>query len=99
MSPLVEPDVIAYTDAMASSAGSLELGRAQGQERYFLVGRPVSGGDVVQICASGGWLTGRFEWDAGEGRAPTFYFSVELDGGGVAQLHLVIPERALLRWP
>lgn len=59
--------------------------------------RPLCGGDVVQICGSGGWLTGRFEWDSGS--VPTFYFSIELDGGGVEQLHFPIPERALLRWP
>jgi hypothetical protein len=67
---------------MASLAGSLRLGRAQGADRFFLLDRPVSGGDVVQMCASG-----------------AFYFSIELDGGGVAQLHLPIPDRALLRWP
>jgi hypothetical protein len=82
---------------MTSPAGSLRLGRAQGAERFFLLDRPIGGGDVVQLCASGGWLTGRFEWDAGG--APKFYFSVELEGGGVAQLHFPIPERALLRWP
>jgi hypothetical protein len=87
-----------YAAAMSSPTGSLRLGRAQGADRFFLLDRPISGGDVVQMCASGGWITGRFEWDAGVGGVPTFYFSVELDGGGVAQLHFPIPERALLRW-
>lgn len=84
---------------MTPTAGALRLGRAQGGERFFLVGRPISGGDVVQICASGGWLTGRFECDAGSGATPMFYFSVELEGGGVEQLRFPIPENALLRWP
>ena len=84
---------------MSSSPHSLTLGRAQGAPRYFLGDKPVTGGDIVQLCTSGGCITGRFEWDAGEGGVPTFFFSVELDGGGVSQLQLAIPERALLRWP
>lgn len=86
--------------AMSEPSGSLQLGRAQGAMRYFLLDRAVNGGDVVQLCTSGGWITGRFEWDAGSDDGPMFYFSVELDGGGdVAQLRVPIPERALLRWP
>jgi hypothetical protein len=89
-----------FRDAhMPFSSSSLSLGRAQGVPRYFLGDKPISGGDIVQLCTSGGWITGRFEWDVGEGGVPTFYFSVELDGGGVSQLYFAIPERALLRWP
>lgn len=84
---------------MPESSGSLRLGRASGGERYLLLDRPIRGGDIVQLCASGGWITGRFEWDPGSGNAPSFLFSVELEGGGVAQLSFEIPERALLRWP
>jgi hypothetical protein len=83
---------------MTAPAGSLRLGRAQGAERFILVGRPLSGGDVIQICASGGWITGRFEWDAGSGGPPMFYVSIELEGGGVEQLRFAIPDKALLRW-
>ena len=84
---------------MASESGTLKLGRAQGGERYFLGGRIVRGGDIVQLCCSGGWITGRFEWDHGMGTGPTFYFSIELEGGGVVQQSLELPEGALLRWP
>lgn len=84
---------------MASPSGSLRLGHAQGTDRYFLGDRPLQGGDIVQLCASGGWITGRFEWDAGRGGEPTFFFSIELEGGGVEQLSFAIPDRALLRWP
>lgn len=84
---------------MPFPAGFLTLGHAQGSTRYFLLDRPISGGDVIELCASGGWLTGRFEWDAGIDGEPMFYFSVELDGGGVEQLSFPIPDRALLRWP
>ncbi len=82
---------------MSPPAASMRLGRAQGAHWYFLRDRPISGGDVVQMCTSGGWIMGRFDWDSGVGGVPTFYFSVELDGGGVALLHFPIPERALLR--
>ncbi len=84
---------------MPTPPSSLVLGHAQGAPRYFLADRPVSGGDVLQLCCSGGWVAGRFEWDAGTGRAPTFYFSIELEGGGVAQQHLELPARAVMRWP
>lgn len=46
----------------------------------------------MQLCTSGGRLTGRFEHDPGEG-------GLDLDGGGIAQLQLPLPERALSRWP
>lgn len=84
---------------MTREVGTLWLGHAQGSPRYILLGRPVNGGDLVELCCSGGWLTGRFEWDQGIGRPPTFYFSIELEGGAVAQQSLPIPDGALLRWP
>jgi hypothetical protein len=84
---------------MSGESGALRLGRAQGAARYFLLDRPVSGGDVVQLCCSGGWITGRFEWDAGMGGAPIFFFSIELGAGGIAQQSIVLPSGALMRWP
>jgi len=72
---------------------------AQGAERWFLDDRPLNGGDIVQLCCSGGWLTGRFECDAGTSDAPTFFFSIELGAGRVAQQSLVLPKGALLRRP
>ncbi|AKU99583.1 hypothetical protein AKJ09_06247 [Labilithrix luteola] len=64
--------------------------------RWFLEERPLSGGDIVQLCCSGGWLTGRFEWDAGGG-PPSLHFSIELGGGRVAEQVIELPEGALLR--
>lgn len=84
---------------MASAPGTLRLGTAQGGPRWFLLDRPVSGADVVALCCSGGWITGRFEWDAGMGGGPRFFFSIEIEGGEVVQHSLEIPEGALLRWP
>lgn len=84
-------------DEQAVEPETLTLGRAQGAARYMLGGRGLSGGDLVQLCCSGGWITGRFECDSGTGQQPTFYFSVEVGGGKVEQQSLVIPEGALLR--
>ena len=82
---------------MSDEGSLLRVGHAQGSARYFLEDRPLSGGDIVQLCCSGGWLTGRFEWDPGTGGPPSFYFSIELGGGRVEQQRLVLPDGALLR--
>lgn len=84
---------------MSGEGAPLRLGTAQGSTRWFLDDRPLSGGDIVQLCCSGGWLTGRFECDAGTGDVPAFFFSIELGGGRVEQHKLVLPEGALLRRP
>jgi hypothetical protein len=83
---------------MASGPSTLVLGHAQGARRWFLCGRPLSGGDVVQLCCSGGWITGRFEWGAEMDARPFFYFSIEVEGGRVAEQSLAIPDGALMRW-
>lgn len=82
---------------MSDEGAPLRRGRAQGTERWFIDDRPLHGGDIVQLCCSGGWLTGRFECDSGTGDAPTFYFSIELGAGRVDQQKLTLPEGALLR--
>lgn len=84
-------------DAALDEPENLRLGLAQGTQRYMLGHRALHGGDIVQLCLSGGWVTGRFECDSGTGGAPTFFFSIELGGGNVSQESLVIPEGALLR--
>jgi hypothetical protein len=53
----------------------------------------------MQLCFSGGWVTGRFEWSGDPGERPRFSCSIELDGGGVEEHVVEIPDRALLRWP
>ena len=84
---------------MSSEGTPLRLGTAQGSARWFAGDRALNGGDIVQLCCSGGWLTGRFECDAGTNDAPTFFFSIELGGGRVEQQKIVLPEGALLRRP
>lgn len=76
---------------------TLRLAPAQGTLRWTLGGRVLHGGDIIQLCCSGGWLTGRFEVGSDVDARPTFYFSIELEGGRVAQQSLEIPEGALLR--
>jgi hypothetical protein len=85
---------------MSGRAKTLELRTdLAGRPRYYLAGRPVPGGSVVQLCFSGGWVTGRFDWSGELGARHRFYCSIELDGGGVEEHVVEMPERALLRWP
>ena len=80
-------------------AATLELReRVGGRWKHVLSGRVVHGGDPVQLCFSGGWVTGRYEWEGPE-HPPRFHFSVELAGGRVWESHLELPGDALLRWP
>ncbi len=82
-----------------STHQAIELRAAMSGPRYYLAGRALHGGDILQLCFSGGWVTGRYEWDQGQGGRPRFSCSIELEGGGVATHSLEIPERALFRWP
>jgi len=84
---------------MTDHAGSLELRAGLSGPRYFLAGRLVPNGSVVQLCFSGGWVTGRMEWTGVPDGKPRFHASIELDGGGVVEHSLPLPEGALLRWP
>ena len=79
-------------------SGRLVLRERGGRSRYYLLTRPLNGGDVVELCFSGGWVAGRFEW-SGLPHAPRFHFSVELGGGRVWESSFELPEDALLRWP
>ncbi|AKF11686.1 hypothetical protein [Sandaracinus amylolyticus] len=82
---------------MKNETGSLRRGIARGGEAWFLNDRSLHGGDIVELCCSGGWITGRFEHDVGTGGAPTFFFSIELGEGRVAQMSISLPEGALMR--
>lgn len=84
---------------MSTAPATLKVTDTLRGPRFVLLDRALNGGDVIQLCCAGGWITGRFEWDAGMGRAPTFHFSIELAGGRVAEQAIEIPDGALLRWP
>jgi hypothetical protein len=73
--------------------------RERGPRRtHLLHDRPLHGGDPIQLCFSGGWVTGRYEWPGGDA-PPRFHFSVELTGGRVWESCFDLPDGALLRWP
>jgi hypothetical protein len=84
---------------MAHGADTLQLQTSLSGPRYFLADRLVSGGSVLQLCFSGGWVTGRFEWSGDFAEPPRFHASIELAGGEVAMHAIDLPEGALLRWP
>jgi len=82
---------------MTTEPETLRLAPAQGTLRWTLGGRVLHGGDLIQVCCSGGWITGRFEVGSDVDAKPLFYFSIELGGGKVAQQFIEIPEGALVR--
>jgi hypothetical protein len=84
---------------MPSQATTLELKRGLAGTRYYLAGRLLNGGDTIQLCFSGGWVTGRYEWNPERPNNPYFHCSIELEGGRVAAHAIEIPDQALLRWP
>jgi len=85
---------------MRTDAETLELVERPGRLRHYLAGRPVHGGDPIDLCFSGGWVTGRYEWTGEPTDRPVFHYSLELlADGAVVQGTLDIPEGAVLRWP
>jgi hypothetical protein len=79
------------------SSSTLELRDQGGRLKHYLDGKPVNGGDLLEVCFSGGWLPMRYEWN-GDLSSPRFHFSVELGAGRVWESFLELPEDALLRW-
>lgn len=74
----------------------LELVRENSGLRHFVAGRPVHGGDGLELQLEGGsWIVGRYEWSFREGTRPVLY--VAIAGGGLVSCE--IPETAQLRWP
>ncbi len=68
-----------------------ELGRPLLEEtRYYLAGRPVHCGDVLDLYIEGHWRSGRYEWTGKTDELPTFHHE-----GGT----LRIDEQYLARWP
>jgi hypothetical protein len=84
---------------MANELHALELRSAPSGLRHYLGGRPLHGGDLLQLCFSGGWVTGRYERDREHPDRAWFHCSIELDGGRTAEHVLAIPEGALVRRP
>lgn len=78
----------------------LVLVERNGRTKYHLAGKPVTGGDPIDLCFSGGWVTGRYEWSGDVHQRPVFHYALELIGEGeVAEGIITLPEGAVLRWP
>jgi hypothetical protein len=85
---------------MEQLRNTLELENRGGRLKYRLAGRLVSGGDIIDLCFSGGWVTGRFEWNGDAATRPSFHYSIALAGDGrVHEDHFPFPEGAIVRWP
>ena len=80
-----------------ANAESLSIVHKQGSQRWGLGDRGLSGGDIVELCCSGGWIKGRFEWHGTVEAPPKFHFSIELGGGLVHEQSIDVPEGALMR--
>ena len=73
----------------------LELREQGGGLRYFLDGRPVHAGDLLEILLRAGeWLAVRFEWPS-EDELPTLHLDL---GETEDKATFRSPETARLRW-
>jgi hypothetical protein len=85
---------------MSNERRTLELIERHGRLRYRIEDRVINGGEPIDLCFSGGWVTGRFEWSGDAHERPNFHYSLELMGEGKVETgSLVIPEGAVVRWP
>jgi hypothetical protein len=85
---------------MSTLSQTFRLVERDGRAKYWLGDRPVNGGDPIDLCFSGGWVTGRFEWTGVLAERPRFHYSIALVVNGcVVKGDLVLPEGAVVRWP
>ena len=78
-----------------STGHHLELREEGGGLGYFLDGRPVQAGVVLEVLLEGGeWLTVRFEWKV-EDQLPTLHLDL---GETQSKAIFCLPERARFRW-
>lgn len=78
----------------------MDLVERNGRLRYRIDDRVLSGGTPVDLCFSGGWVTGRFEWSGDAHERPRFHYSIELLGEGAVETGSIeIPDGAVVRWP
>jgi hypothetical protein len=65
--------------------------------RYALDNKPLFAGDLIALCLSGGWVTGRFEWNGDFATPPALHTSIELGAGKLHPLAIELPTGALVR--
>lgn len=84
--------------------GALELRQDAGGLRYYLAGKGVHAGDVLEMLFPGNvWVRGRYESSRNDVR-PLFYIALGGDWEKQAeaeplQVAFSIPDEATLRWP
>ena len=73
----------------------LELRVEAGGLRYYLAGKPIHAGGLLELLLdNGSWALGRFEWTYRKDDRPRFY--VDTKSGDAFDLR---PQSARLRWP
>jgi hypothetical protein len=80
---------------MDESGELLELRTEAGGLRYYLAGKPIHAGELLELLLDDGrWMLGRYEWNYRKEDSPWFYLDTE--SGKAVDLNT---ERSLLRWP
>lgn len=84
---------------MENRARVLELRNGPAGIRHYLADRLLNGGDPIQLCFSGGWVTGRYERSSDHPERAFFHCSIERAGGMTTDHMVELPDDALVRWP
>lgn len=77
-------------------ASRLTLKETGAGVRYALDDKVLFAGDLIAVCLSGGWVTGRFEWNGDFATPPELHTSFELGAGRLHPLAIELPAGALL---
>ena len=87
---------MSYSKETDSRMSRLELGEDSGGPRYFLDGRPVHAGAILELLLPGElWLPVRFEWTGCASDPPVFFLSLAETN---EQARVRLPRGAALRW-
>ena len=80
---------------MDENGERLDLRLEAGGLRYYLDGKPIHAGDLLELLLDdGSWALGRYEWNYRKEDPPWFY--VHTESGDCIDLN---PKSSQLRWP
>lgn len=80
---------------MDENGERVELRVEAGRLRYYLAGKPIHAGDLLELRLDDGrWMLGRYEWNYRKEDWPWLYF--ENEAGTAVNVN---PDIFLLRWP